>query len=53
MKDDLNIPVVPRRPGTYILTEADKEYLKSFAVDGIIPFDEYVKAMNVILNKNN
>lgn len=49
--DDFNIPVRPRKPGEYELTEQDKEYIKSFAVDGVIPFDAYIRAMNTILNK--
>ena len=47
-----NIPVKPSKPGKYILTEEDKEYLKSFAVNGVIPFNDYIKAMNEILNKD-
>ncbi len=49
---EFNIPVKPSRPGTYVLTEEDKEYIKSFAVNGVIPFDTYIKAMNRILNKD-
>ncbi len=48
---DFNIPVTARKPGKYILTEEDKQYLKSFAVNGVIPFNDYIKAMNKILNK--
>ena len=33
-----DIPVRPRKPGKYHLTQQDKEYIKSFAVDGVIPF---------------
>lgn len=47
-----DIPIKPKASGQYILTEEDKEYLKSFAVNGIIPFDDYIKAMNEILNKD-
>lgn len=46
------IPVKPSRPGKYILTQADKEYLQSFAVDGVIPFDDYIRATNEILNRD-
>ena len=47
---NLNVPVKPSRPGTYTLTEADKEYLKSFAIDGVIPIAAHMHAINVILN---
>lgn len=47
-----NIPVRQSKPGQYIMTEEDKEYLKSFAVDGVIPFDKYIKAINKVLNKD-
>ncbi len=45
-----DIPVRPRKPGKYRLTQQDKEYIKSFAVDGVISFDSYITAMNKILN---
>lgn len=45
-----DIPVKPRNPGKYILTQQDKEKLKSRAVDGVIPFDDYIKTINEILN---
>lgn len=47
---EICIPVMPRRPGKYRLTDADKEYLKSLAVDGVIPLDVHIRAMNKILN---
>lgn len=47
-----DIPVRPRKPSQYIMTEEDKTYLKSFAVNGVIPFEDYIKAMNEILNKD-
>lgn len=46
----LNIPVKPSKASTYRLTERDKEYLKSFAVDGVIPIKSYIMAMNQIVN---
>lgn len=45
-----DIPVNRSQPGTYQLTEHDKEYLKSFAVDGVIPIKSYIMAMNQIVN---
>ena len=47
-----DIPVRPQTPGVYRLTKEDKEYLKKFAVGGVISFDDYIAAMNVILNKD-
>lgn len=37
--------------GTYTLTKEDKEYIKSFAKDGVVSFSDYLKAMTMILNK--
>ena len=37
--------------GTYKLTQEDKEYIKSFAKDGVVSFSDYLKAMTMILNK--
>lgn len=37
--------------GTYKLTQEDKEYIKSFAKDGVVSFSDYLKAMTTILNK--
>ena len=37
--------------GTYTLTKEDKEYIKSFAKDGVVSFSDYLKAMTTILNK--
>lgn len=50
-----NIPIRESKGDTYTLTltEADKEYLKSKAVNGIIPIHDYIKAMNEILNRDN
>lgn len=48
---EFEIPVRPENQHAYLLTEEDKEYIKSFAVDGVIPFDDYIKAVNKILNK--
>lgn len=45
-----DIPISRSQPGTYQLTEHDKEYLKSFAVDGVIPIKSYIMAMNQIVN---
>ena len=38
-----DIPVRLSKPSQYIMTEEDKEYLKSFAVDGVIPFEDYIR----------
>ena len=46
-----NIPVRPRRPGKYTLTDQDKADLSSLAVNGVIPFDLYIPAVNRILNR--
>lgn len=57
MEEMLGIPVRPSRPSTYRLTRQDKEYLKSFAVDGVIEFNDYITALNDIrkaaVNKAN
>ena len=45
-----DMPVSRSQPGTYQLTEHGKEYLKSFAVDGVIPIKSYIMAMNQIVN---
>lgn len=42
-----------RNHGTYKLTPEDKEYIKSFAKDGVVSFSDYLKAMTIILNKTN
>lgn len=42
-----------RNHGTYKLTQEDKEYIKSFAKDGVVSFSDYLKAMTMILNKTN
>lgn len=47
-----NMPIRESKGGTYTLTEADKEYLKSKAVNGTIPIHDYIKAMNEILNQD-
>lgn len=49
--NDFEILVKPRIPGKYVLTDEDKEYIKSFAVDGVISFDDYIRVVNGILNK--
>lgn len=43
------IPVKPRRPGKYRLTEADRKRLEKAAVDGVIPLNDYIRIMNEIL----
>lgn len=43
------IPVKPSKASTYKLTKQDKEYLKSFAVDGVILIDDYITALNNIV----
>ena len=40
-----------RNHGTYKLTQEDKEYIKSFVKDGVVSFSDYLKAMTMILNK--
>lgn len=40
-----------RNHGTYTLSKEDKEYIKSFAKDGVVSFSDYLKAMTMILNK--
>lgn len=50
METPLNISTAPRRPGKRVLTEQEKDYIKSFAVDGVIPFDDYIRAINFVLN---
>lgn len=45
------IPISQSVSGIYRLAEEDKEYIKSFAVDGAIPFAVYVKALTQILNR--
>ena len=42
-----------RNHGTYKLTQEDKEYIKSFAKDGVVSFSDYLKEMTIILNKTN
>ena len=49
--DDFEIPVKTRMPGKHVLTDEEKEYIKSFAVDGVIPFDDYIRAVNKVLNQ--
>lgn len=50
MKED-NLIIRRSKPGKYVLTDEDREYIKSFAVDGVIPFSDYIKAVNEILNR--
>ena len=45
------IPITEMQAPKYKLTKDDKEYLESFAVDGVIPFQDYIMALNKILNK--
>ena len=37
-----------RNHGTYKLTQEDKEYIKSFAKDGVVSFSDYLKAMALL-----
>ena len=47
-----DIPYKPRRPGKHILTEREKEYIKSYADEnGVISLEDYIKACNSILNR--
>lgn len=45
-----DIPVKTQTPGTDTITEREKEKLRALVVDGEIPFDVYIKAINEILN---
>lgn len=45
-----DIPVRESKPGKHHLTQEDKEYINSFAVNGVIPFDAYITATNKVLN---
>ena len=45
-----DIPVRESKPGKYHLTQQDKEFIKSFAVNGIISLDAYRTAINKVLN---
>lgn len=47
------IPVRPSKPVEYRLTEADKKRLKDAAVNGVIPFNDYIRIINEILKKNS
>lgn len=40
-----------RNHGTYKLSQEDKDFIKSFAKDGVVSFSDYLKAMTMILNK--
>ena len=40
-----------RNHGTYTLSREDKDFIKSFAKDGVVSFSDYLKAMTMILNK--
>lgn len=40
-----------RNHGTYKLSQEDKDFIKSFAKDGVVSFSDYLKAMTTILNK--
>lgn len=39
------LPVRQNTAKQYRLTEGDKEYIKSFAVDGVVPLDAYLYAL--------
>lgn len=45
------IPIRKSTDGTYRITKDDKDYIKRFAVDGVLPFSDYVKALTQILNQ--
>ena len=49
--NNLDIPIRPSSPEKYTLTDEDREYIESFAIDGEIPFGDYIRAVNKILNK--
>ena len=46
------IPVRPSKSGKYRLTEADKNRLKDAAVNGVIPFNDYIRIINEILKNS-
>ena len=50
---DKAIPCRAANTCRYPLTAEDKEYIKSFAVDGVVPFEQYIAALNKILNKED
>lgn len=39
-----------RKVGSHILTEEELDYIHSFAVDGIISLENYIKAATQVLN---
>lgn len=45
------IPIRKSTDGTYRLTAEDKDYIKSLRVDGVIPFQDYITALTVVLNR--
>lgn len=47
------LPVRKKARRQYKLTERDKEYLKGFAVNGTMPFDDYIWAMNHLPDDQN
>lgn len=46
------IPVRPSKSEKYRLTEADKKRLKDAAVNGVIPFNDYIRIINEILKNS-
>ena len=46
-----DIPIRKSVGGTYRLTAEDKDYIKSLPVDGVIPFQDYITALKVVLNR--
>lgn len=49
--NDYGVPIRPSTPGKYTLTDEDRKYIESFAVDGVIPLDDYIRAVNKVLNR--
>ncbi len=42
-----------RNHGTYKLTQEDKNFIKLFAKDGVVSFNDYLEALTIIMNKKN
>ena len=45
-----SLPIQDSKAGRHILSQKDVEYIHSFAVDGIISFSDYIKAVTILLN---
>ena len=47
---ETDMPIKPLQSGSYRLSDADKEFLASKAIGEIIPINDYITALNKILN---